>query len=307
MCCPIDLTTRLLTLLLLCLSMAGWGASYPLPAPGEDVVGEIQTLTTRYEDTFSDIARAYDLGYQELVDANPGVDPWLPGAGIELTLPTRYVLPPAPRQGIVINLPELRLYYYPKGENRVITHPLGIGREGWATPTGYTRIVRKKEHPAWRPPESIRQEAAAEGNPLPDIVGPGPDNPLGDYAMYLGLPGYLLHGTNKPYGVGMRVSHGCIRLYPEDIEYLFPQVPVGTTVDIIDAPYKAGWLDGELLLEAHRPLADGDSSGRGGDFTALVSAVVERLKGQQRRPDWDALKEAVIEHLGYPVPVPLLP
>lgn len=297
------LLSGLLRLTLLLFPLQGGATSFPLPPPGQDVVGEVRSVTTRYEDTFSDIARVNDLGYQALVDANPGIDPWLPGEGTEILLPARYILPPAPRKGVVINLPELRLYYYPKGENRVITHPLGIGREGWSTPTGSTRIVRKRKKPSWRPPESIRREAEAEGDPLPEVVEPGPDNPLGDYAMYLSMPGYLLHGTNKPYGVGMRVSHGCIRLYPEDIDFLFPRIPVGTPVNIIDVPYKVGWMDGELLIEAHSPLSEQESQ-VGINFTPLVSTVVAKLKGQERQPDWESLKEAAIEHLGYPVPIP---
>ena len=277
-------------------------AEYPLPLPGNDLVGEIRTVTTRFEDTLSDIARANDLGYSEIVAANPGVDPWLPGAGIEIVLPTRFILPPGPREGIVINLPELRLYYYPKGEHRVITHPLGIGREGWSTPTGVTRVVRKKEHPSWTPPESIRREYEAEERPLPPVIGPGPDNPLGDYALYLGMPGYLLHGTNKPWGVGMRVSHGCIRLYPEDIQALFPRVPVGTPVRIINEPYKLGWDGGQLYLEAHRPLSEQQQGGE--DIHAPLRETVARaLEGRRLRPDWKQIRSAVLEHTGIPVPI----
>jgi L,D-transpeptidase ErfK/SrfK len=296
------LVTGAFRLSLLWLPLQGSATSFPLPPPGEDVVGEVQSVTAHYADTFSDIARTYDLGYQELVDANPGIDPWLPGEGTEVLVPTRHILPPTPRKGVVINLPEMRLYYYPKGENRVITHPLGIGREGWSTPTGSARVVRKRKNPAWRPPESIRREAEAAGTPLPLVIEAGPDNPLGDYAVYLSMPGYLLHGTNKPYGVGMRVSHGCIRLYPEDIAALFPRLPVGTSINIVDLPYKTGWAGGALLIEAHSPLTEPGSQAVI-NLTPLVSAVVASLKGRKFEPDWDNLKEAVVEHLGYPVPV----
>ncbi len=285
--------------------MSSWwaaAAEFPLPLPGNDLVGEIRTVTTRFEDTLSDIARAHDLGYAEITAANPGVDPWLPGEGIEIVLPTRFVLPPGPREGIVINLPELRLYYYPKGEHRVITHPLGIGREGWATPTGETHIVRKKAHPTWTPPESIRKEYEQEGRPLPKVVGPGPDNPLGDYALYLGMPGYLLHGTNKPWGVGMRVSHGCIRLYPEDIAALFPRVPVGTPVRIINEPYKLGWDGGQLYLEAHRPLSEQEQAGED-IHTPLQESVARALEGRHLQADWKQIRSAVLEHTGIPVPI----
>lgn len=279
---------------------------FPMPLPGNDTIGEIRTVTARYEDTLSDIARANDLGYLEITESNPGVDPWLPRDDLEVVLPTQYILPPGPREGIVINLPELRIYYYPKGENRVITHPLGIGREGWSTPTGLTRIIRKAANPAWYPPASIRLEQEAAGTPLPAVVPAGPDNPLGEYAMYLGLSGYLLHGTNKPWGVGMRVSHGCIRLYPEDIASIFPRVPVGTKVRIINEPYKVGWTDGKLFLEAHQPLTE-ERDEEGIDFAPLVQEVVAALNSSELQPDWAALKRAVLHHLGIPVPISFRP
>ena len=184
--------------------------------PDSDMVGEIQVIRTVDSDTFVDLARQYDVGYEDLIRANPGVDPWLPGEGTELVIPSRYVLPDAPRRGIVLNVPELRLYYFPDEDGmRVITHPISIGREGWSTPYGRTTVVRKKHLPSWTPPESVREEHAALGDFLPTVVPPGPDNPLGEHALYLGIPGYLIHGTNEPRGLGMRVSHGCIRMFPE--------------------------------------------------------------------------------------------
>lgn len=296
-----SLTRFSLSLALLLPGLAS-GTSFPLPAPGDDLVGEVRRVETRYEDTLSDLARNNDLGYAEITETNPDVDPWLPGAGTEVILPTRFILPPGPREGIVINLAELRLYYYPKGENRVITHPLGIGREGWSTPLGNTRIVRKKHLPTWRPPASIRKEYAEKGETLPAVVRPGPDNPLGKHAMYLGMSSYLLHGTNKPYGVGMRVSHGCIRLYPEDIESLFNQVPVNTPVRIINHPYKAGWHEGRLYVEAHPPLSE-QLQQQGINFTPMVRAIVDALGEQPLKPDWDAMKQAAMGQRGIPVPV----
>ncbi len=197
----------------------------PTPQEGDDLVGQTFKFHTRYEDTFSDIARFYDIGYRELRDANPEVDPWLPGEGTEITIPQQYILPSGPRNGIIINLAELRLYYFPPGRKEIVTYPLGIGREGWSTPVGTTKIIGKKKDPTWTVPDSILKEHAQDGRPLPPVVPPGPDNPLGGYALYLGIKGYLMHGTNKPYGVGMRVSHGCIRLYPENIEQLFNMFP----------------------------------------------------------------------------------
>ncbi len=288
----------ILTLILACLSAGAHALSFTL-TPGQDVVGRLSAIETQYEDTFSDIARMYDVGYREMIAANPSVDAWLPGNGKEVIIPSRFILPPGPREGIVINLAELRLYYYPEGENRVITYPLGIGREGWSTPEGEAKIVRKKEFPTWTPPESIRQEALENGEVLPAKVEAGPDNPLGDYAMYLSIPGYLMHGTNKPYGVGMRVSHGCMRLYPEDIANLFPQVQVGTKVRIINQPFKAGWLGGKLYVEAHPPLVEQKQQGSI-NFTPLSQAIVGALGNRNIRIDWERAKTIALEHSGIP-------
>lgn len=211
-----------------------------LPPPGEDVVGQVQVIKAKYEDTFADLGEQYNLGYSEMVAANPGVDPWLPGVGTEVIIPTRFVLPPGPREGVVINLAEYRLYYYPKGQNVVHTYPLGIGREGWGSPIANTRITAKTKDPAWYPPASIRAEHAADGDPLPTVVPPGPDNPLGPYKLTLGVPGYLIHGSNKKFGIGTRTSHGCFRMYNADVTHLFSMISVGTSVRIINEPYKFG-------------------------------------------------------------------
>lgn len=231
-----------------------------LDSPEQEIIGELQVIHARYEDTFVDIARAYNLGYDELVAANPDVDPWLPGDGTSILLPTRFILPDAPKQGIVINLASKRLFWFepPDEEGRlaVTTYPIGIGEEGTATPTGITQITQKVKDPSWFVPASIRAEYAAEGNPLPPVVPPGPENPLGSHALILGMPSYLLHGTNRPAGVGMRVSHGCVRLFPENIEKLYSRVDVGTSVTIVDQPWLLGWQEDRLYLEAHEPLVD---------------------------------------------------
>ena len=215
-----------------------------LPADGSDLIGDVQVTVVRHEDTLHDIARRYDLGYEEIVAANPSVDPWLPGEGTQVVLPTQFVLPNGIREGLVLNLASMRLFYFPEpGEGEapvVITHPIGIGREGWQTPQGVTRITQKIVRPSWTVPASVLKEYAENGEPLEPIVPPGPDNPLGSHAMRLSLPSYLTHGTNKSHGVGMRVSHGCVRLYPEDIVRLFAEVPLGTDVYIINEPYVAG-------------------------------------------------------------------
>jgi L,D-transpeptidase ErfK/SrfK len=230
---------------------------YELP-PAGDVIGAVTHVESRAADTLLDIGRRHGLGYEEIVRANPGIDPWLPGAGTRVVLPTRYILPPGPRRGLVLNLPEYRMYYFPEPEPGepalVMTYPVSIGRMDWATPLGLTRVVSKVVNPAWYPPESVRAEHAADGRPLPRIVPPGPDNPLGSRAMRLGLPSYLIHGTNRPAGVGMRVTHGCIRMFPEDIEFLFERVKVDTPVRILNEPVKLGWDGDRLLLEVHRTL-----------------------------------------------------
>ncbi|MGI9331456.1 MAG: L,D-transpeptidase family protein, partial [Gammaproteobacteria bacterium] len=198
--------------------------------------------------------------FDELVAANPDVDPWLPGAGTEIVLPTRFLLPRTPREGIVLNVATKRLYYFPpavSGEPAIVeTYPIGIGRTGWSTPTGETSVVAKARDPVWYVPISVREERAAMGEPVVRQVPPGPDNPLGSRVMQLGLPGYLIHGTNKPAGVGMRVSHGCVRLFPEDIEYLFEQVPTGTPVRLVNQPVLLARDDADLLLEVHPPLEE---------------------------------------------------
>lgn len=233
---------------------------FVLEDPSQSVIGEPQIVFTREEDTFSDLAREYGLGYDEIVAANPNIDPWLPGDNTPVLLPTQYVLPNVPRRGVVLNIASKRLFYFPavaEGESiEVMTYPIGIGRVGWETPLGATSVVSKARNPHWYVPASVRKEHAEMGDPLPAVVLPGPDNPLGLHVLKLGIPGYLIHGTNQPYGVGMRVSHGCVRLYPENIELLYSLVNVGEEVRIINEPYLAGRANGDLYFESHQPLED---------------------------------------------------
>jgi L,D-transpeptidase ErfK/SrfK len=254
---------------------------YELPPEGYDVIGAVSTVTARHDDTLVDIARRHGLGYEDVVRANPDVNVWVPGEGVEIVLPTRFVLPAGPRRGIVLNLAEYRMYYFPEprpGEPAyVMTYPISIGRMDWATPIGTTRVVAKVRNPTWFPPDSVRGEHQADGRPLPRTVPPGPDNPLGKFAMRLGLPGYLIHGTNRPAGVGMRVTHGCIRMFPEDIEYLFERISVDTPVRIINEPVKMGWEADQLVMEAHPVLEvdlmaeSADGAGTAGDASAASS------------------------------------
>jgi len=289
------------------LLLAGQSAALELPLPpeGEDVVGQIQVIKAKYEDTFAALGETHDLGYLELVAANPGVDPWLPGEGTDIILPTRYILPSGPREGIVINLAEYRLYYYPNGENVVHTFPLGIGREGWGSPVGNTRISAMTGNPAWYPPQSIRDEHAAEGDPLPKVVPPGPDNPLGPYKLSLALPGYLIHGSNKKFGIGMRVSHGCFRMLNHNVLELAGLVKVGTPVRIIDEPYKFGVSEGKVYLEAHTPLQDEDKHMTLMDKHAVV--VNTLLKRDEAagvlQLDWEMVREIIAGEDGLPIQI----
>jgi L,D-transpeptidase ErfK/SrfK len=255
---------------------------YTLTGRDDAVFGQDQTVTTVYEDTLYDLAAKYSLGSEEIIRVNPGVDPWIPGAGKQIIIPGRHILPPGPREGIVVNLPEHRLYYYPKpkrdGTREVITYPVSIGKMDWRTPLGLTHVIQKQKDPSWYPPESVRKEHAANGDPLPAVVPPGPDNPLGQYAMRLaaGNGTYLIHGTNNPIAVGLAVTHGCVRMYPDDVAALFPLIPVGTPVRLINEPIKVAWVDGELLLEAHPPVdAQGQSFEPNIDqFSALLQKEV---------------------------------
>ena len=272
----------------LVLLLAGAGAGpaqatvYELAAPEESVVGQDQSVQTVYEDTLYDLARKFSLGSEEVIRVNPGVDPWIPGADKTVIIPGRHILPPGPREGIVVNLPEHRLYYYPKPQRgqprQVITYPVSIGKMDWHTPIGVTHVIGKEKNPVWFPPESVRKEHAAAGDPLPVRVPSGPDNPLGLFAMRLaaGNGTYMIHGTNNPIAVGLAVTHGCIRMYPEDVAQLFPMVPVGLPVRIINEPVKVAWVDGELLLEAHPPVdAEGQSFEPDVDqFAELLRAAV---------------------------------
>ena len=239
------------------LSPAVAALSFPLPPSGVDVVGQVKHVTADRDDTLLGLGRRHGIGYEEMRRANPSVDVWLPGAGAAIVIPSRYVLPEAPREGIVVNIAEMRLYYYPEPADgdtpQVETYPISVGRMDWNTPLGESRITEKTEDPYWFPPQSILTERAEQGRPLPDAVPPGPQNPLGRHKMRLDIPGgaYLIHGTNDPRGIGMRVTHGCIRMFPEDVESLFSRVASGETVRIVNQPVKAGWAIGRLLIEAH--------------------------------------------------------
>lgn len=276
------------------------------------MVGAVQVTLASKEDTLPDIARRFDIGYEEIVRANPGVDPWIPGEGRRIVVPTQFVLPNAPREGIVINVAAMRLFYFPahrKGEpQQVFTHPIGIGKVGWSTPEGVTQVVAHVKDPIWRPSVALRKDHREDnGEDLPAVVGPGPDNPLGKYEFRLGWPSYLIHGTNKPYGVGLRSSHGCVRLYPEDIEKVYQMVPNGAPVRVVNQPYLFGWHDGRLYVQAYTVLEDDAHHGQNAQkrlqARGLTPQLQADLKGAGTLVDWQDVATITQEPRGIPVPV----
>ncbi len=284
-------------------SVAEFAASrHPLPPPGTDVVGSLAAVRARASDSLLGLARNFDVGHDEILDANPEVNPELPGGGARVLIPTQHILPPGLREGIVVNLAALRLYYYPADGHTVITHPAGIGRGSWATPEGNARVVSKDIDPVWRIPPSIRTESARLGETLPAVVPPGPDNPLGQYALRLNLPGYLIHGTNRPYGIGMRVSHGCIQLYPEDISALFPKVPVGTKVTVINRPYLIGRIAGHPYLEAHPPQEDDATQDRA-ELLARLHQSAQEAGVDVTNIHWEQALRIARMARGVPLPI----
>jgi L,D-transpeptidase ErfK/SrfK len=305
-----DLLKRIPWLAACAFAAAANATVFELPTAEATLLGREERVVTVFEDTLYEIARRFSLGSQEMVRVNPGIDPWLPGAGKNLVIPGQRVLPPGPRDGIVVNLPEHRLYYYPpvkKGEvQRVYTWPISIGKMDWRTPLGTTKITDKREKPTWYPPASVRAEHAARGEPLPAAVPPGPDNPLGAHAMRLGLPGgaYLIHGTNNPIAVGMAVTHGCIRMYPEDVAELFPLVKVGTPVHLINEPVKVAFVDGELLLEVHPPVdAEGQTTAL--DLTVFEDRLEQLLGESTVAIHWDKARAELAAARGMPAVVGL--
>ncbi len=267
--------------------------------PNSDIVGSVQTVTVQYGESFDSIGTKFDVGIYELIEANPGVDPYEPASGTTLIIPTQYVLPSGPRKGIVINLAEMRLFYFHKNSNLVTTHPIGVGRREWETPLASGKIIDKTKDPYWRPPASIRAWYNSRDLYLPDVVPPGPENPLGKYAMRLSIPGYLIHGTNMPGGIGIRSSSGCIRMHPEDIESLFYKVSIGDPVRIVHQTYKVGRYNGQLYIEAHEPLS-GELYNRQSDSENLMHALEA---ASATSVGFNAAKNAAERSYGYPTKI----
>ena len=268
------------------------------------MVGTIRKIKTRKEDTLLDIARTNNLGYVEILAANPGVDPWIPGDGTEITLPTGHLLPTGPRKGLLLNLVDQRLYYFPPHKGVIQSYPIGTGQEAWGTPQGTTKVVRKKLNPTWYVPKSILKVEPE----LPPIVRPDPHNPLGGHALYLGWATYLIHGTNNPWGVGRRVSHGCIRMYPEGIKKLFPQVSIGTQVTIVSEEMKTGWVNGELMMEVHPNLKQNIEIERGEKTTPakipeMAYRLVQAAGKKAKFINWKTVKTLTKERAGLPAPI----
>jgi L,D-transpeptidase ErfK/SrfK len=267
------------------------------------IVGEIAAVETRENDTLPDVARHFGLGYNDITAANAGISAWTPRANSRVLLPLQFILPDAPRKGIVLNVANMRMFYYPKKErNKVYTYPVGIGRDGWNTPMGATSIAVKTANPDWHVPPSIHREHAEKGHILPSVVRSGPDNPLGYYAMRLAIGSYLIHGTNKPFGIGMQISHGCVQMYPEDIEVLFKKVPVGTSVKIVHDPYLTAWDNNMLYLEANEPLEKWLNNKR--QLKKQVSKELTKLAKQHNvTVDWDKVDKVIERADGIPTPV----
>jgi len=292
-----------LCLYLLCSSLVSLALTFDMPPEGEDIVGDVFSVRTRsYDDTLPMYAEAYGIGFREIVAANPTVNPWVPGEGTEILLPVEFILPAGPREGIVINLAELRMYYYVPGGKTVLTYPIGIGREGWETPLVEATVTGIIANPTWVPPSSIRAEHAAMGDPLPSVVPPGPDNPLGKWAVGLSAKGYFIHGTNKDMGVGMRVSHGCIRMYNGDVEDFAARVAKGTKVRIINQPVKAGWKNGHLFVEAHEPLEESRAQYSAADAVQQAINPV-RIRQPDVDIDWQQANSVAETNSGLPVQV----
>lgn len=284
------------------ISTSALAQTFNVPAAG-DVVGSVKTAVAKAGDNLAQIARDYDMGYTELEEANPNIDPDHLKPGTVVVIPSQFILPNTPRNGIVINLAEMRLYFYNNGGRTVNTYPIGIGREGEDTPIGVLKIIQHIPNPTWYSPESIRIARAKEGIDIPKVVPPGPDNPLGKFAMRLSKPTYLIHGTNDPLGgIGRRSSSGCIRLYPEDIEKLFGMVPNGANVYIINEPYKAGWLASNLYLESHMPLSNGDTL-TPKDAERIKTVVKLAIKDKQAMVEWNKAMDISDETQGLPQPI----
>jgi L,D-transpeptidase ErfK/SrfK len=295
-----NLPIYVVTIWFLSIAFPAYALVYYLPKNGNNIIGSMRIVQTEKRATLYKLRRHYEMGHNEMVKANPRLPRYRRiKRNQAVVIPSFFILPDAPRTGIVINLPELRLYYYPPEHNVVITEPVALGKLGWSTPLLMTEVIEKIKNPPWVVPESIREYNAYKGIYLPQVVPPGPKNPLGKFALRLGAWSVLIHGTIMPQHIGKRVSSGCIRMYPEDIKYLFHAVVKGTPVRIIDQPYKVGWLDNDLYLEAHLPFLEA----RGEVYEELEKIrqlVLTATFDRQAKIDWHAVVMVLAKHTGIP-------
>lgn len=281
------------------LAINSYALTFTLPENGDTVVGKAFVVEALPNDSIRIIGRRYDMGYEQMVSANPNIPPnKYIATGTKIIIPAKFVLPPGPKKGIVVNASEFRLYYYLPDGKSVMTFPTGIGKSGWQTPTFDGTITKKAKNPVWLVPQSIIDYQKTQGVDLPKILRQGPRNPLGQFALYTSNPGYLLHGTNRPLGVGSRVSSGCIRILPEDIEQLYTNVPAGTTIRVIHTPDKLGKLKGKYYLEAHTPLEDYDA-----DYVKSITPAINMITSSvddNSEIDWDKVLAVLTQHDGIP-------
>lgn len=275
---------------------------YHQPAKGDDVIGQIMYVTPNRHESLADLTIRYEMGYEELKWANPGINAWMLNDKVPLVLPTQFILPEGKRSGIVSNIPEMRTYYFLKDSDKIYVYPVGVGRMDWKTPLGSWSITRKQENPAWYPPESIRKEHLEMGRGvLPKVVPAGPDNPLGTRVLRLALPSYLLHGTNEQTGIGMRVTHGCMRFYPQHIEHLYEMVPTNTMVTFLNEPVKYGFLGNDLMMEVHPPLDEDELSVTGLEKKALDQLATYLKAHPDTSVNYDIVRMAVQQQSGVPI------
>ncbi len=300
---------KLRTLLVAAFAVVGFcksasAVTYPLPTDGSRLVGENQVVTIPEGNSLplEDFAAQYQMGLSNMLEANPGVDPYLPKGGTILNIPQQLILPDTPHEGIVINSAEMRLYYSPKGTNPVIVLPIGIGQLGKDTPINWvTKVERKRANPTWTPTAKMHAEYAAAGEPLPPVVPAGPDNPMGLYALYIGRL-YAIHGTNANFGIGLRVSHGCVRLRNEDIKFLFENVPVGTRVQFVNEPVKATTEpDGSRYIEVHNPLSTSEDQINNNELVPITLTKAVTTVTSQSDVDQNVVEQAVQNRSGMPV------
>lgn len=293
----------LLFLLIMTVGTTAQAAFYPLPSPGNDIVGEIRVIHVQKGDNTNKLMRQYELSYHEMLEANPKVRFSNLREGETVVIPTQFILPKY-RKGIVINIPELRLYYFTPDGQYVFTTPVGLGRSGWRTPTMTTYVIKKEEQPIWHVPKEIAEYAENKGKILPDEIPPGPDNPLGGYALYLSYSGYLIHGTNDQDSVGKYFSSGCIRLSAEAVATLFSEVDVGTIVHIIHAPSKAGWSNSVLYLENHVPVSYNEQEEQIEKTQSGLEEIIDEVtKNRPVNIDWQRVNEVARQQTGIPEPI----